>query len=131
LGGGAETGWLRGLKVAAVAVVAQAVWSMGRALCPDWPRRAFALAAAGLLCWLPMAWIQMATIAVGAMLGWVFFQRSDTSPQAVPPSPVVCRGTALICLILFFVLLGVLPLLAMTTGSPWLEVFDRFYRAGS
>lgn len=131
LGGGAETGWLRGLKVAAVAVVAQAVWSMGRALCPDWPRRALALAAAGLLCWLPMAWIQMATIALGAMLGWLFFQGSDVSPPNIPPSPAARRHTALVCLTLFFVLLGVLPLLARTTGSPWWETFDRFYRAGS
>jgi len=53
--GSLETaGWLRGLKVAAVAVVAQAVWLMSRSLCPDWPRRAMAVAAAGLMLWMPL-----------------------------------------------------------------------------
>lgn len=122
-------GWLRGLKVAAVAVVAQAVWLMGRNLCPDWPRRALAVATAATVLWLPFAWSQMLVIAVGAIIGWLAFQTADSAPPVVPAS--VDRRTGTICLIFFFLLLGLLPLLAHVTANPWLEIFDRFYRVGA
>ncbi|HTL69587.1 MAG TPA: chromate efflux transporter [Lacunisphaera sp.] len=62
-------GWMRGLKVAAVAVVGSAVWTMGRSLCPDWSRRVLALAAAALVFWVPRAWTQIAVIGAGALVG--------------------------------------------------------------
>lgn len=124
-------GWLRGLKVAAVAVVAQAVWAMGRNFCPDWPRRALALAAAGIIGWLPLAWIQMAIIALGAMIGELCFKRAGhASPASLPAIPVK-RFTPLVCLAMFFVLLAALPLLVRVTGNPWLDIFGRFYRSGA
>lgn len=135
-------GWLKGLKVAAVAVVAQAVWAMSRTLCPDWPRRSLALAAAGLVLWLSSAWSQMAVIAVGALIGWLAMDRSlgggtispagnepRTSNPVGPEVPPPFSGTP--CLILFFALLLGLPLLAHATANPWLEIFDRFYRTGA
>jgi len=129
LGDLASTGWLKGLKVAAVAVVAQAVWMMGRNLCPDWPRRALALTTAGLVLWLPFAWSQIAVIAGGALLGLALLRQPDSAPQ-VPPATTGRNGGAL-CLILFFGLLLALPWLAHATASPMLDIFDRFYRAGS
>ncbi len=142
LGDLAAAGWLRGLKVAAVAVVAQAVWTMGRTLCPDWPRRALALAAAGLVLGLPFVWTQVAVIAAGAAIGWMMMKTSPgagtTSPAggelrtSDPAGPVVPPPfSGLLCLILFFLLLALLPILAHGTGNPWLQVFDRFYRAGA
>ncbi len=126
-----SAGWLKGLKVAAVAVVAQAVWSMGRNLCPDWARRALALAAAGLVLWLPFAWSQIAVIAAGAAIGWMM-----RSSGGAPLAGRVARETAtgnrgMGYLVLFFLLLLLLPWLAHTTVNPWLDSFDRFYRAGS
>jgi chromate transporter len=133
-----SAGWLKGLKVAAVAVVAQAVWLMGRNLCSDWPRRALALAAAGLVLWLPFAWSQIAVIAAGATAGLLLLRnpginRGNTEGRnrgASGSAPPPFRVSA-ICLGLFFVLLLVLPLAARTLENPWLDSFDRFYRAGS
>jgi chromate transporter len=130
-------GWLRGLKVAAVAVVAQAVWAMSQALCPDWPRRALALGAAALALWLPFAWSPIAVIALGATAGWWFFS-AGAPPRdklgALSPSNGLAGASpasGFVCLIVFFLLLLGLPVLAHVTANPWLEIFDRFYRAGA
>lgn len=131
LDGAAGTGWLNGLKVAAVAVVAQAVWAMSRNFCPDWPRRAMALAAAGIMTWIPLAWIQMTVIALGAAIGELGFKRADHTANAVAPANATRRFIPLVCLTLFFVLLVALPLLARATDNPWVDVFGRFYRSGA
>jgi chromate transporter len=129
LGDPAAAGWLRGLKVAAVAVVAQAVWAMSRTLCPDWPRRVLALGAAALVLWLPFAWSQLAVIATGALIGWSLCRTADATPRLVPAA--VSRKAGAACLVFFCLLLGLLPVLAHATANPWLEIFDRFYRAGA
>ena len=92
----ASAGWLHGLKVAAVAVVAQAVWQMGRTLCPDWSRLLVAVgAAAALLAW-PAAWVQMGVIAGGAVLGWAALRNRIPVPDDGADSGVgrVSRPTA-------------------------------------
>lgn len=131
-------GWLKGLKVAAVAVVAQAVWMMSRSLCPDWPRRALALVAAGLVLWLPWAWSQIAVIAAGALLGWMLLKEIGTHRGTTDERRHGENGSALpslrvsaICLGLFIVLLLALPVAARMLDNPWVDLFDRFYRAGS
>jgi len=136
--GNLETaGWLRGLKVAAVAVVAQAVWAMWRSLCPDVPRSVLAGVSAGLLLMLPQTGSQIAVIAAGTVIGWLLLKQPDqkvgTDRWAVrssggPSGPAL---PAITCLVIFFLLLALLPLLAHATANPWLEIFDRFYRAGS
>lgn len=141
LGDLSHAGWLRGLKVAAVAVVAQAVWSMGRTLCPDWPRRGLALAVAALVLWQPFAWTQMAVIGLGAGLGWLLLKSSPGGPP-LAGGPLLAGGPAasagparhrqaVSCLALFFGFLFLLPWLAHKTGNPWLEIFDCFYRVGA
>lgn len=125
-------GWLQGLKVAAVAVVAQAVWGMGRKLCPDATRLLLALASAALVAWLPGALSQLTAIGAGALAG-VFLVRSG---QVIPPEDS-SRGLArhhlwaLGALGLFGLLLAVLPALAAWTDSKALTLLDGFYRAGS
>ena len=79
----AAQGLIHGLKLLAVAVVAQAVWSMGRTLCPDRQRAGLAFLAAALLIAMPSAGLQLAVIAAGALFGLVFL-RSNT--QATPAS---------------------------------------------
>ena len=129
-------GWLRGLKAAAVAVVAQAVWAMGRSLCPDWPRRIFALVAAALLLGLPLAWTQIAVIATGALLGsWLLRigGNSREGPVSTGASGITAgawRGGAG-CLVLFLLLLVALPVAAGVSANPLVEIFDRFYRTGA
>jgi len=123
-------GWLQGLKTAAVAVVAQAVWSMAVKLCPDRPRATLALGAAVALLLMPTAWSQVAVIALGAGLGWWWFRAGADDAVAPAPAPM-SRRTGARWLAAFFILLAGLPVLAGVSGNSWLVIFDRFYRVGS
>lgn len=124
-------GWLHGLKVAAVAVVAQAVWNLGRRLCPDRARLSLALAAAVVVLINPTALSQVGVIAAGALAGWWIF-RETISPGTTPPAGMTRHhGWAAATLIAFGALLVVLPAIAAATQQKSVLVFDSFYRAGS
>jgi chromate transporter len=128
--GVADAGWLHGLKVVAVAVVALAVWAMARSLAPDRERASIAiLAATGALLW-PTGLGQVTIIAVAALLGWRLFQ-VDGTPASTHTQVPVGRRRGACMLALFFVLLVALPIARHLTGSPPLAVFDSFFRAGS
>ena len=129
-----NAGWLNGLKIAAVAVVALAVWGMAGSLCPDRPRASIAVAAAiGVLAW-PTAWGQLLVIAVAGGIGWRLL-RVDQEDKASEPQFQVNRALAVVCLFLFGALLVGLPLawqaLEGQAVGDLLRVFDSFYRAGS
>ncbi len=124
------TGWLGGLKIAAVAVVARAVWGMANNLCPDRSRATIALLAAVVLLLMQSAWVQILVIIGGALLGR-FFLPAENPPQAAPLGLAISKKTAVFCLVSFFVLLAGLPLLAQIFPSPALARFDSFYRTGS
>jgi chromate transporter len=128
--GVADAGWLHGLKVVAVAVVAQAVWGMARNLCPDRARATIAiLAALATLAW-PAALGQVAIIAIAGLAGWRLFAVPDTPPARHRPVPVSARlGVA--ALTLQAGLLVGLPLLRAAWPSQALAVVDSFFRAGS
>ena len=136
IGDVSHAGWLKGLKLAAVAVVVQAVWTMASKLCPDRVRASVALAAAGLaLTFSTHAWVQVAVLTAGGLFGWAFL-RTDPAGQSPAPDaaltvPGLGRRGALVCLGLFFLLLLGLPLWRSTTGNPALAVFDSFYRSGA
>lgn len=123
-------GWIAGLKVAVVAVVAQAVWGMARQLCPDVQRAILAaLCAAAALVWSgPPA--QIGVIAAGAVAGCVMFGRRELGLR--PPATRL-RGhvAAAATLAVFLLLLLGLPLLARITGSVALSMFDGFFRSGA
>ncbi|WP_278463610.1 chromate efflux transporter [Stutzerimonas kunmingensis] len=123
-------GVLQGLKIVAVAVVAQAVWGMARTLCTDAPRIAIALAAASTVLLLPFIWSQVAVIAAAGLIGVVFFRPATTEAHVALPVAVK-RRAALTALALFFALLMLLPLLASGTDNPLLALLDAFYRAGA
>lgn len=123
-------GWLLGLKIAAVAVVAQAVWGMARTLCPDRERASIAIVAALIVTAWPTAWGQVLVIVVAGLVGLRLLPGSGDAgaPHARVPFG---RPLGLAALALFFVLLIALPILRYLTGSPALAVFDGFYRAGA
>lgn len=132
-----HAGWLKGLKLAAVAVVAQAVWTMATRLCPDRVRASVALAASGIaLALAANAWAQVVVLAAGGLFGWAFL-RMDTRVQPPMSSDVALavpglgRKRALMALALFFVLLFGLPALRSAWGNQALAVFDSFYRSGA
>lgn len=123
-------GVLHGLKIAAVAVVAQAVWGMGRSLCPDRPRLTLmALSCASVLAW-PTAWTQVAVIAGAGLAGRALLKTEAVEGHERLPIAIGYRG-ALLFLTLFAVLLVCLPLAARLWPEHWLRLLDAFYRAGS
>lgn len=121
--------WLNGLKVVAVAVVAQALWGMGKSLCPDRNRITLAVAAALLVFLISGVWGQLAAMALGALIGGLWLRQ--TTPLSVEQLPGLHRGLGWFFLILFTSLLILLPILANQTDSLYLNLFDSFYRAGA
>ena len=126
----AESGWVHGLKLAAVAVVAQAVWSMGRTLCPDRARATLALAVAFVVLSVPGAVVQVLAILAGGFIGWRFLPFADHEPHVSIGFPV-SRRVGFWLLLAFFALLLGLPALAAVSGIRALDAFEAFYRAGS
>ena len=125
-----DAGWLHGLKVVAVAVVAQAVWGMARSLCPDRERATIAvLASIVSLAW-PSAVGQLSSIAIAGIAGLVIFPGAASSTVSHMRFPVG-KKTGIAAWIIFFALLVGLPLLRQIEPSHALEVFDSFFRVGS
>jgi chromate transporter len=126
-----SAGMLHGLQVVAVAVVAQAVWSMARSLCPDRPRATIAVAATLVVLAAPPAIGQIVAILAGAAAGaWLCRDApviAATERLAVP----VPRGLAVTALALFALLLIGLPIGAAVLPLPALSVTEAFYRAGA
>ena len=122
--------WLHGLKIVAVAVVAQAVWGMARNLCPDRLRATAAAAAAVVTLAVPTSLGQLAAIVAGGCIGWQFLREPSQTPGA-ELRIAIGRGIALAALVGFVVLLAGLPILAAASGSHGLDLFARFYRSGS
>lgn len=131
LGALRDAAWLHGLKLAAVAVVAQAVWAMGQRLCPDRARVTVCLLAAATTLVLPGAPGQVAVIVAGALVGWRLY-RDVPAPQGDETTARV-RGhlAAALALALFAVLLVVPGAVAAVTGLRAFAEFDAFYRAGA
>ncbi|MBN9116685.1 MAG: chromate efflux transporter [Pandoraea sp.] len=134
LGGPVGDGVLHGLKLVAVAVVAQAVWDMARRLCPDTRRAGIALAAMTVLALTTTQFAQLIVIVLGAGLG-VLLLRSGHAMAAPPlPSPArfrISRTAGAVALILFCVLLAGLPFLRHLTDERSVAIFDGFYRSGA
>ena len=126
-----RAGWLHGLKLAAVAVVAQAVWAMAARLCPDWPRRILGIAAAAAALLVPGPACQAVVIAACAAIGWWAFRGRAVAVR--PSGRALTRDHlwASASLSLFVLLLLGLPVLARVSGGRAAAVFDGFYRAGS
>jgi chromate transporter len=130
LGGNLDSGWLQGLAIVAVAVVAQAVWGMARNLCPDAQRFTVAVLAAALVTAWPTSFGQVAAIALGALAGRLFLAGKTDSGYTeldVPFGKAAGAG----CLGLFFALLIGLPVAAGLYPGQGLALFDSFYRSGS
>ena len=130
LGDALGSAWLHGLKVAAVAVVAQAVLGMMRSLAPDKARATLAVAAAAIALFIPTAWGQVGAIALGAVVGFALLRGPAPTDHVSLPLPVG-RVAGALALVAFFGLLIGLPVLASATMSRPIDLFDAFYRAGS
>lgn len=130
-GSAMASGVLHGLKIAAVAVVIQAVWGMGRALCPDVQRITLMVLTAAVVLAVPGPWVQVACLAVAGVIGWLWLQPAAVDDEVEPGPHVSSRCAALAWLVAFLVCLLALPLLAVGFASPILAMIDAYYRAGS
>ena len=126
-----DLAWLHGLKVVAVAVVAQAVWGMARTLAPDRPRASIALAAAVATVLWPTAAGQVLVIALAGAVGWFLLAAPAETGGAAAPRVPIGRGLAVASLVTLVALLVVLPVLRGASGSGWIALVDSFFRAGS
>lgn len=126
----ANAGWIHGLKIVAVAIVAHAIIGMAKSLTPDIKRKTIALfALLATLLW-QTAFTQIGVILIAAFIGFLLFKQRD-EVEIAPSSVVISKRIAVICLLVFFGLLLILPIAREVTGSYWIALFDSFYRSGS
>ena len=128
--GAGANGWLHGLKVVAVAVVAQAVWGMARSLAPDRERASIAILGAVVVLFWPTALGQVLTIAVAGLVGWRWLPSAVAVTTSDLQVPIGRRLAVAAWLVLLALLIG-LPLLRQVAPSQPLAVFDAFFRVGS
>jgi chromate transporter len=128
--GATDAGWLHGLKIAAVAVVANAVWGMARSLAADRERATLAILSAIVVLAWPGALGQVLVIALAGLIGWrLLGSSSDEKRVALPPA--IGRRTAIASIVVFLALLGLLPVLRQVVTNQAFIVFDSFFRVGS
>ncbi len=128
--GPAAQGAIHGLKLLAAGVVAQAVWNMGRTLCPDRLRTGFAFAIAAILIAIPNAPLQLAAIVLGALFGF-FFLQGEERLFAAPLGVKTGRAAAWSAIFAYFLLLAGLPVAAALTQNGTIQLAGAFYRAGA
>ncbi|WP_134682646.1 chromate transporter [Brevibacillus migulae] len=126
----AGAGWVHGLKIVAVAIVAQAILGMGKTLTPDRKRLAIALVAATFTLLWQSAISQIVIVLLAGAAGMILYRR-ESIPEAPNLSVPVGRGVAIGAFGLFVALLIALPLLREMTAVAWIPLIDSLYRAGS
>lgn len=131
LGDAAGSGWLHGLKIAAVAVVAQAVLGMMRSLAPDRERATLAIGAAIIALAVPTAWGQVGAIVLGGLIGLTLLRGGSLPTDHVAMPLSVGRVAGALALTVFFALLIALPLAAAVYDGLAVKLVDAFYRSGS
>ena len=125
------TGLLHGLKLVAVAIVAQAVWGMARTLAPDRERASIAVIAALVILFSSASVAQMGAIALGGVAG-LWLCRAAPAPSGKDHMSIpVSRPVGLVCFAAFFLLLFGLPVLLAWSHSQGVALFDAFYRSGA
>ncbi|GIP53851.1 chromate transporter [Paenibacillus vini] len=125
-----NAGWIHGLKLVAVAIVAHAVLGMGQKLTPDRNRATIAIIAATVTLLWQTAISQALIIVLAGIIG-LFLYKNTKIPELPDIRVPIKRSLAVICLVLFFGLLIILPFLRGITSLQWLPMFDSFYRSGS
>ena len=129
----AASGVLHGLKIVAVAVVAQALWGMAKSLCPDRPRALFATLAACAALLLPGYWAQSLVMATGAICGWLWLKPAPATENSdgTGLNSRLSRSSGAVLLALFVAALLLLPVAARLWPMPALQAVQAFYQAGA
>jgi chromate transporter len=130
LSGAVGNGLLHGLKLVAVAIIAQAVFGMARTLCPDRERASIAVVAALIILFSGSSIAQIGAIIFGGLAG-LWLRRTAPPITTDHVTVPVSRGVGVTALTLFFVLLIGLPIAQRFEDSQGLALFDAFYRSGA
>ena len=130
VGASSGAGWLHGLKLVAVPVVALAIWGMARTLCPDRQRVTMAIVTTIIALAWPTAGGQVLPIITAGLVGWCLFPPANTPPALHARVPI-SHWVGMVAWVFFFGLLLLLPLARQIVSSHTLAVFDGFYRAGA
>ncbi len=130
LSGPIGAGVLHGLKLVAVAIVAQAVWGMARSLCPDRALASIATVSALIILSSTSSLAQIGAIVLGGILGLALCREAPPAADGHIAIPV-SRRAGFAALAAYFVLLAGLPIAQMLSGSTALALFDAFYRSGA
>lgn len=125
-----NAGWIHGLKIVAVAIVAHAIIGMAKKLTPDYTRKIIAFIVACIILLFPSSVTQIIVILLTGLIGLWLFSKEPIKQQKARAFPIN-RLTAIICLLLFFGLLILLPIISELTMNKWMIMFDRFYRSGA
>ncbi|OIJ20815.1 ChrA protein [Anaerobacillus alkalidiazotrophicus] len=126
-----DVGWIHGLKVVAVVVVAHAILGMAKNLTPDLQRKSIALGAMILTLLWQTAITQITVILFAGVVGYLLYNKQQIDNQSSKSTFPLSRRLGFICLGLFFGLLIVLPIIREATTLNWVAMFDSFYRSGS
>ncbi|WP_404328807.1 chromate transporter [Mesobacillus maritimus] len=129
--GFSDAGWIKGLKIVAVVVVAHAILGMAKNLTPDAQRKTIALFAIIITLLWQTAFTQVAVILLAAFIGFLLYRDQTLEENTNQVQFPISHRFAVICLTLFFGLLIALPLLREVTNLNWLALVDSFYRSGS
>ena len=129
IGDVSDDGWLHGLKIVVVAVVALAVWGMAKMLTPDALRGSIAIAAAISMLLVPGFFWQVGVIAIGAAIGYFILHSDDDSDE--PARAVGSKRIGLVAIFAFFALLIALPIVSELTDDRTIDVIDGMYTSGS
>ena len=125
-----QSGWIHGLKIVAVAVVAHAIIGMAQNLTPDIKRKGIALFALVATLFWQTTFTQVLVIVISALFGYFLYKQVQISDGDKMNFPI-SRLFGSVCLGLFFGLLLLLPIINGLISSNWLAMFDSFYRSGA
>lgn len=126
-----NAGWIHGLKIVAVAIVAHAILGMAKNLTPDLKRKTIALFALVLTLLWQSVFSQVGVIILSALIGYFLYKQQTMQQNNAEVSFPISKRVASISLVLFFALLFLLPVIREVFTYPWIAMFDSFYRSGS
>ncbi|GIP23673.1 chromate transporter [Paenibacillus sp. J22TS3] len=126
-----QAGWIHGLKITALAIVAHAVLGMGQKLAPDAKRATIAAVAASVVLLWQNPFSQVAVIAAAGLAGFWLYREDSQGEKTHQLKVPISRRAGAGCLVLLFILLVALPLLRTAIASPALALFDSFFRSGA
>ena len=125
-----NSGLIYGLKIVAVAIVAHAVFSMGQKLASDRVKATIALISATIVLLWQTAFSLVAVIVVSGLIGLILYRKTSLPQNDIPPIKIN-KVFSIFCIVVFFALLFLLPLVREIFPDQSVALFDSFYRSGS